>query len=249
MIQRAALWIALILAAQIQAPPVIPKDHGTVAASTTNGKLRWTANWTMEPWTANGKKAVRFTETGSGHYSPFSQEVQWNLEAVWLAEGNYFPLQFQKTIRDKQGRTLAVERKTFDPASGKVNFERKDDKGTESSSFAASGNTLTTEGIAGILESFPFENSEAVQAHFLSNEPKLYDVTIQPHGKESIKTSAGSIDCYKLEMVPHLGLANVAKLFYPKTFFWFSVAKPHSWVRYQGLENGPGSPEIIMEAR
>jgi hypothetical protein len=176
--------------------------------------------------------------------------VQWSLEAIWLAEGTYFPLQFQKTFRDKQGKTLAVERKTFDPANGKAKFERQRTKGSaESSSFAAAANTLTIEGIAGILENFPFEKSESVEVHFLSNEPRLYDMTIEPRGKEPIKTTAGSIDCYKLEMVPHLGVANVAKLFYPKTYFWFTVAKPHSWVRYQGLENGPGSPEIVMEAK
>jgi hypothetical protein len=245
-----SFWFFLLLAAQIHAPHVIPKEHGAVTASTADGKPRWTANWTMEPWTSGGHRAVRFTETGSGHYSPFTQEVQWNLESIWLAEGNYFPLQFQKTIQDKQGRTLAVETKTFDPASGKVTFERKNDKGSaNTSSFAAGANTLTIEGIAGILESFPFEKSEALQAHFLSNEPKLYDVTIEPRGKERIKTKVGAMDCYKLEMVPHLGLLNVAKLFYPKTVFWFSMEKPHAWVRYQGLENGPGSPEIVMEAR
>jgi len=250
MILRTAVWISFLLAAQIQAPPVIPKKQGTVAASATNGKLRWTANWTMEPWMSSGKKAVRFTETGSGRYSPFTQDVQWTLESIWLADSRYFPLQFQKTIRDKQGRILAVEKKTFDADSGKVKFERQNEKGSlESSSFAAPANSLTIEGIAGILESFPFEKSETMTAHFLSNEPKVYDVTLEPRGKERIQTTAGSMDCYKLEMVAHMGLLNVAKIFYPKTYFWFSVAKPHVWVRYQGLENGPGTPEIVMEAR
>jgi hypothetical protein len=250
MIHTTALWVSLLLAAQIPAPPVIPKDHGKVAASTTDGKPRWTASWTMEPWISGGKRAVRFTETGSGRYSPFSQDVQWSLESIWLADKDYFPLQFQRTIRDMQGRILAVEKKNFDPLSGKAKFERQNEKGsTETSTFAAAANTLTIEGIAGILENFPFEKSEAIQAHFLSNEPKLYDVTIEPRGKERVKTATGSIDCYKIEMVPHLGLLNVARPFYPKTFFWFSAANPHAWVRYQGLENGPGSPEIVMEAR
>jgi len=251
MTQTAALWISIfLLAAQIQAPTVIPKDHGTVSASSTDGKPRWTASWTMEPWISGGKRAVRFTETGSGRYSPFSQDVQWNLESVWLADKNYYPLQFQKTIRDMQGRTLAIERKNFDPLTGKVRFERQNEKGSkESSTFSAAANVLTIEGIAGILESFPFEGSEGIQAHFLSNEPKLYDVTFEPRGTERLKTAKGPIDCYKIEMVPHLGLLNVARPFFPKTYFWFSTASPHAWVRYQGLENGSGSPEIVMEAR
>ena len=207
----------------------------------------------MEPWTVGGKKAVRFTENGKGHYSPFAQEVRWTLESIWLADGSFFPHQFEKTVRDAQGRTLAVEKKMFDRAAGKVKFEHRNEKGeTETSTFSAAPDVLTIEGIAGILQFFPFEKSGSagtLHAHMLSNEPNLYDVTIETRGTERVKTSAGDIDCYKIELVPHLGLLNVMKVFYPKTNFWFSVAEPHAWVRYQGLENGPGTPEIIMEAR
>ena len=52
-----------------------------------------------------------------------------------------------------------------------------------------------------------------------------------------------------IAVIPILGLLNVFKVFYPKSYFWFSVTAPHTWVRYQGLENGPGSPEIVIEPR
>jgi hypothetical protein len=253
MIQTVTLLIALVIAAaQLKAPPSIPSEHGTVVATTTKGTVRWSADWTMEPWTAAGKSAVRFTESGKGQYSPFTQEVRWSLEAVWLADGNFFPLQFEKTVRDVHGQTLAIEKKTFNRATGKVTFERRDEKGaTETSSFPAASDILTIEGIAGILQFFPFGNGAAgsIPGHMLSNEPKVYDVTLESRGTERLKTPSGDVNCYKIELVPHLGVLNVFKVFYPKTYFWFNTAAPHSWVRYQGLENGPGSPEIVMEAR
>lgn len=254
MTSPAELLLVLMLAStQLKAPAAIPTDHGTVVTSNTKGEMRWTANWTMEPWTVGGKKAVRFTESGKGQYSPFTQEVNWKLESVWLADGSFFPLQFEKTILDAKGQTLAVEKKNFDSAVGKVKFEHRNEKGeTEVSTFSAAPDILTIEGIAGILQFFPFGKSGSsgiLHGHMLSNEPNLYDVTIESRGIEHVKTANGEIDCYKLEMVPHLGLLNLLKVFYPKTYFWFRVAEPHAWVRYQGLENGPGSPEITMEAR
>jgi hypothetical protein len=243
----------MIASSQLKAPVTIPTDRGTVVTSTTKGEMRWTAHWTMEPWTVGGKKAVRFTENGKGQYSPFSQEVNWMLESIWLADGSFFPLQFEKTVRNAQGQILAIDRKNFDSAAGKVKFEHRNEKGeTETSTFSAAPDILTIEGIAGILQFFPFGKSGStgsMHGHMLSNEPNLYDVTIEPRGMERVKTSGGDVDCYKLELVPHLGLLNLVKVFYPKTYFWFQVTEPHAWVRYQGLENGPGSPEIVMEAK
>jgi hypothetical protein len=248
-----ALFLALVMAAQLKAPPVPPTDRGSVVASTTKGTVRWNADWTMEPWQVGGKTAVRFTETGKGRYWPFEQEVQWSLESIWLADGNFFPYHFEKTIRDGQGKVVAVETKNFDRSAGKATFERRNEKGgKETSAFSVSADALAIEGIAGILQNFPFGkpgSAVSVNGQFLSNEPRLYDVTIETRGTERLKTASGALDCHKLEVVPHLGLLNVFKVFYPKSYFWFSVAAPHSWVRYQGLENGPGSPEIVIESR
>jgi len=248
-----ALFASLLLAAQLKAPPALLTDHGSIRASTTKGTVRWTADWTMDPSSVNGRKAIRFTETGKGQYAPFPQEVQWFIEATWSADGKFFPLHFEKTIRNAQGNILAVEIKNFDRDKGTATFERRNERGVKDTSmFSAPADSLAIEGIAGILQHFPFEtagNSATVNAHILSNEPKLYDIGIESRGIERLTTAAGTKDCYKLEMVPHLGLLNVFKVFYPKSYFWFSVTAPHTWVRYQGLENGPGSPEIVIEPR
>ena len=65
----------------ISAPAQIPNERGTIVVSDQHGAQRWTANFTMAPATEAGLPVVRFTETGHGHYYPYTQLIQWKLEA------------------------------------------------------------------------------------------------------------------------------------------------------------------------
>jgi hypothetical protein len=234
----------------VPAPSAIPRERGSIVVVAVDGRAqRWTAEWTMEPSREQGRPAVRFTETGRGRYSPYTQPVRWSLEAVWSADGSFYPLRFDKTITDEKGHT-ATERKVFDPRKGTVQFERKrEGKTLETRQFPAPPDTLSVEGIAGILRFLPFDHWQPFDVHLFTNEPQLYEVKIEMRGKERIKTPAGEFECYKIEFVPKLGVLNVVRPFLPKTYFWFSAAAPHFWVRYQGFENGRGTPEIVMELK
>jgi len=244
----AILFVLLLPTEVIKAPTVIPMDSGAVVVSAKKGGRLWTASWTMEPVDREGKKAVRFTERGAGQISGFTGEIRWSLESVWSAETGFQPLESEKTISTPAGMRLMTERKRLDPAKGTLTFERQRSTGPpERKSMTIPRDTLIAEGIAGILRYLMFDQSRALSAHLLSNEPKVYSVTFENRGREHVKTSAGEVDCYKVEMVPHLGLLNVVRAFAPKTFFWFTVASPHTWVRYEGFESGPGTPEVVME--
>jgi len=114
-----SLFMAWILTAAdtVGAPSAVPREKGSIVVSSgTPAKIRWTAEWTMEPSREQGRPAVRFTETGRGRYTPYLQPIQWSLEAIWTADGSFHPLRFQKIITDDGGRTIATERKVFDPA-------------------------------------------------------------------------------------------------------------------------------------
>jgi len=231
----------------IRAPQTIPHDKGRVVVSGKTGQRRWTADWTMEPFEQDGRKAVRFTEAGQGRVSPYSGDVRWSLEAVWSAENGFRPLDFKKVVTSSTGMPVATERKHFDLKNGTVRFERQFSNGkSEIKSLSIPPDTLAVEGIAGVLRFLPFDQL-SFPAHLLSNEPRIYSVTFEKRGTERITTPAGQFDCYKIEVVPHVGVLNVFRSFFPKTFFWFTVAPPHFWVQYEGLENGAGTPEIVME--
>jgi len=244
-----AVWIVLLFGFDlIKAPVALPADRGAVVVSDKSGQRRWSANWTMEPADRQGRKAVRFTERGQGHMDPFAGEIRWSLESSWSAEDGLRPLDSEKIITTLAGTRLATERKQFDLNNGTVHFERRFSDGRlREKSLDVPKDTLAVEGIAGVLRFLPFDRITSFPVHLLSNEPRLYSISFENRGKEHVRTPAGEFDCYKLEMVPHLGVLNVVRYFYPKAFFWFTVAPPHFWVRYEGPENGPGTPEIVME--
>jgi hypothetical protein len=131
---------------------------------------------------------------------------------------------------------------------GVVRLERRFMGGrSESESLRVPPDTLAVEGIAGILRFLPFQPTMSFPAHLLSNEPNLYSVTMETRGMERVKTPAGEFECYKVELVPHVGVLDVFRALYPKTFFWFTAAPPHRWVRYEGPQTGRGTPEVVME--
>src|SRR5512144_2895763 len=90
----------------VPAPAVIPSDKGSTVVTFKNGTPGWTASWTMEPSQYQGRKAVRFTERGQGHVSPFPGEVQWTLESTWTAETGFQPMEFEKTTVSSSGQVL-----------------------------------------------------------------------------------------------------------------------------------------------
>jgi hypothetical protein len=230
----------------IKAPATIPTESGSIIVSAKGGGRRWTANWTMEPSERQGQKTIRFTERGQGRISPFTREVRWSLEAVWSAASSLQPLDTEKMITSSTGEWLATERKHFDAKAGTVRFERQSsDSRSDMKTISIPADTLAVEGIAGVLRFMTFDRP--FPAHLLSNEPNLYSVTFENRGRERVKTPAGAFDAYKIEVVPHMGVLNVLRSLFPKTYFWFTVAAPHFWVRYEGLENGRGTPEIEME--
>ena len=101
----------------LNVPESVPREKGAVVVSDANGNPRWSADWTMEPSTLNGRPAVRFTEAGNGRYTPFKQEVHWSLNAVWSAEGVFKPMHFEKTFRDAQGKVIEIDTTVFDSAT------------------------------------------------------------------------------------------------------------------------------------
>src|ERR1051325_454735 len=131
----------------ISAPATIPNERGSIVVSDQHGSERWTADFTMEPSREGGLPAVRFTENGRGRYSPYSQPVQWMIESVWTASGEFQPLRFERTVKDLNGRTITTERKTFDTTRHNVKFERQSQaSGPVNKEIHVPADTLAVEG-------------------------------------------------------------------------------------------------------
>jgi len=243
---KVAICLVFILDV-IQVPPALTSQNGSSIVTSRDKRSGWEAKWGMEQLQVQGKKAVRFTETGSGRVSAYPQDVRWSTRSVWLAEDGFRPLETEKTISATDGKVLLVERKRFDHDKGQVHFERsREGKPEETKSLDIPDDTLAIEGLAGVLRFANVTKSRSLSAHVLTNEPEVYSVSFEWKNEESVETPAGQFRCYKVEMIPHLGVLNVIRPFVQKTYFWFTVAAPHNWIRYEGPESGPGTPEVVM---
>jgi len=238
----------LLLLNFIQTPTTLVPQSGRSKVSSKDAKSDWAAEWDMEQIQVQGRRAVRFIETGSGRLSSFPQQVRWRTEATWQADDKFLPLETERTVTSADGSILLVEKKQFDHEKRVVRFERREaGSRPEAKSISLPEDVLAVEGLAGILRFATIDKSHEFATHVLSNEPNVYSVTFEWRGEESVGTPAGKFECYKVEMVPHLGVLNVIRPFLTKTYFWFTKAAPHYWVRYEGSEAGPGTPDVIME--
>ena len=233
----------------LKPPPSANIEKGTTTTSLKGGAVRWKSVWTMMRGGGQGQRTVQFSEKGSGRYSGFAQEVRWDIETTWVSGDAFRPLRTKRTVTDMTGKPLLRETKSFNFEQGTVDIERDDLSTGQKSrrSLKIPADTLSVDGIAAALRSLPFERSRPVELHLLSNEPKLYEVRLEVRGRERVRTPAGPLDCYKVEIVPSLGVLKLFGFMVPNAYFWFTVDAPHYWVRYEGPENGRGTPQVVME--
>jgi hypothetical protein len=251
----ATIFLTCILTAPFPARPMsVPqmskKEEGSFVTSYKEGGMRWKATWSTEEYIEDGERRVRVALKAEGITSPFSRDMRWEEVSVWRAAAAFTPLKAATVFRDMKGKLVMTEKITVDEAGGTVTFARRDYEGdgTADETYETDRNILIVEGLVLALRSLPFGTGETVKAQFLTNEPELYNVEFKQRGIEKINTPDGEAECYKVELVPKLGALNVFKVFFPKTYLWFTVAPPHRWVRYEGLENSRDSPEVVMEA-
>lgn len=236
-------------AEQFKVPSKRQDEKGKFVVIEKGGANRWEAIWDTNWYEEDGKKKFKITINGKGKIHPFEQDVEWTSEGVWSAEFFFEPIEAKSVTRDLKGNLLWEETKYFDRKYGIAKFVRKDfDKGDDIDKvIEIKPDTLILEGMVEALRSFPFKENRVVESSLLTNAPKFYDVEFKPRGREVVKTKAGDIECYKIEMIPNLGILGIFKVFFPKTYFWFAVDPPHRWVKYEGLENTIGSPHVVME--
>ena len=239
-----------VLAEPFKVSPMSAKESGTMVVEyKEGGHKRWTAYWTTEQFTRNGENFLRLTMNGAGLTYPFSKSMTWESVSVWKAEDTFYPIRSFTTFKDMSGKLIRTDKMILDMELGTATFERQVFSGDGSlmESFGFTPETLIVDGVVLALRTLPFITGEDVEANFLTNEPELYKVEFKQRGIETLETPEGEIDCYKVELVPKLGLLGIFKIFFPKTYFWFTVAPPHRWVKYQGYENGRNSPEVVMD--
>ena len=187
------------------------------ARDKASGKQLWSSTIKVARLTDKGKDFVYITEDGSGIYG--GENKNWSSRAYYYYNGTTArPYQAKLVYKSPEGKILQVIEKSYDPEGKKALF-RVNNKDT----------ALNTSN------------------DLLTNEPKIYPMTIKYIGEEPVAINGKEIAAHKIQMIPDLGALNIFGAFVPKTYFWFTKEKPHDFLRYEGLESGMGTPYIVIE--
>ena len=211
-----------------------------------SGTERWRVDWSMEKVQKDGKIVLEIKEYGYGVYGNREEKISWSMETFLEYGDSLQTIRSRKEIKNIEEEAIEIVSKKFDVLQGAVEFERTDlisDK-VYSHSFRPGSTVIGPENISLALGGTDLAEGYKTEFYICTDEPKLYEVTAKCLRKEKIVAAGKEVECYKVEIIFHIGLW---KIFVPKTYFWYTADEPHNWIRYEGLESGRGTPQVIME--
>lgn len=208
------------------------------------GQFLWKSTLAVKKINYQGKPAIFSKETGAGIYGADKKKLNWTSEShYFLEEGRLVPFQSKIIFQDEKGKTIKTLEKSFNLKSKKVTCSLIRQKRW----FDTRVDLIGIEVIGLALSNYPFEEKRDFVFYLLTNEPRVYKMTLKFCGRETINVSGTEFPAYKLEMIPDLGALGIFGAFVPKTYFWFKTTRPHQFLRYEGLESGLGTPYIVEE--
>lgn len=211
-----------------------------------SGTERWRVDWSMEKVQKDDKIILEMKEYGYGVYGNREEKISWSTETFLEYGDSLQTIRSRKEIKNRERETIEIVSKKFDVVQGAVEFERTDliSGKVYSHSFRPGSTVIGTENIGLVLVGTDLAEGAKSKFYLCTDEPKLYKVTAKCLRKENIIAAGKEVECYKVEIIFHIGLL---KIFVPKTYFWYTADEPHNWIRYEGLESGRGTPQVIME--
>jgi len=211
-----------------------------------SGAALWRVDWSMEKVQEDDKIILVIKETGNGVYGNREEKVSWSMETFLEYGDSLQTICSRKEIKNIEEKAIEIVSRKFDVLQGAVEFQRKDliSGKVYSDSFEPGSTVIGPENISLALGGTELAEGYKTEFYLCTDEPKLYEVTAKCLRKEKIVAAGKEVECYKVEIIFHIGLL---KIFVPKTYFWYTVNKPHNWIRYEGLESGRGTPQVIME--
>ncbi|MFC1637391.1 hypothetical protein ACFL1W_00065 [Candidatus Margulisiibacteriota bacterium] len=210
----------------------------------SSGQDLWESTISTQMISHEGQAFLYINEVGAGVYGKDKTHKTWLSEAYYRVKGReVLPDQTRLVYKDQQGKTIQTIEKFYDPKEERVIcvVDGKQKK------FKFKADLIDKELLGTAVRNYPFAEKRDFIFHLLTNEPTLYKITLEYQTEETLIIDSQLIKCHKLRMIPDLGALSIFGAFVPKTYFWYTAAKPHQFVRYEGLESGLGTPYIVME--
>jgi hypothetical protein len=215
------------------------------ASNKDDGKYLWQSLGQVRTVEADGRVMLLATEKCKGIWGN-KEKRTWNVESYYIYEGSKItPDHSTLTFYDMDGKIVEKLTKTYSKKDGKLYCVKNNDK----KEFDFEDDLIDKEILGTCMMNFPYGREKDFEFHMMTNEPSHYKMTMVNKGTETLKQNGKDVECYKLQMVPDLGMLGFVGAFVPKTYFWYKVAAPHDFVRYEGLESGLNTPYIVMEAQ
>jgi hypothetical protein len=209
-----------------------------------SGKYVWSCTDQISTFEADGKTLIRLTEDGEGQYGNDKKYKTWHAESIYLyVNETIIPQSSSLEFKDKDGVIVGMLKTTFDTKEGTVKCKMLNDR----KQFDYKEGMIDKNALGLALVNYPFERKSDLVFPMLTNEPSYYSMTMVNKGIDVLTVNGATVECYKLQMVPDLGFLGIFAPFVPKTYFWYRVAAPHEFVRYEGLESGLNTPYIVMK--
>jgi len=244
--------ILITLAAALVAFPVLADVNDTSKVMITNketGTRRAEANLYIR--TDSKTKEVSQVVMGSGEERSFKNARYLKKSTLIEQDGLLRPVRSNAVYYNKKDQPIGGYEITYNYDDKIVTYVEygEEKKETLRKAFEIQGPICDAQNLPLFLSRFLILHENLVYEHFylLSVEPRLYKVQLYYRGKEDIEINGKKVPARKLQLIGDMGpVTELAAKFLPKTFIWLTPKPPYQWLKYEGLENGPDSANVVV---
>ena len=226
------------------------QEGRTVYRNKESGKIRGEFSYNLQRTQDDKRTLYVSRKEGRGDYAGYT-DVVWTIDSRMQEESDRLnPLESSLTIKTGDGNVLTRYEIVFQHDRKIINFRRFDGAGEliRAADFPIKGPTTDSFGLIHFLKKLVAEPDKKKDDSFylLTNEPALYKIDLKRRGEEKITLPAGEFRAVKIQLLVDLGpLTGITARLFPPTYLWYQKNDPSLWLRYEGLEFGRNSTNII----
>jgi len=210
------------------------------------GKILWQEVHTYRTGMDKGRKYLLVNIEGNGYYDGSEEPLKWNVESYYFIDPYIVPYYSTKQIFSADDKLREVTTMYYDFEDMNAYLTRTDmtNGQTTKRTIGIQEDAVDRYIIGVVCISYPFEEKRDIDMHYVTDDPKMYSVTLSYIGEESVTVPAGTFACHKLELEMNLGLLSPIEIFIPHFYYYVSDTQ---FIKYDGLESGFGTSDVIIQ--
>jgi len=231
--------------------PDLPKFTKTniEAIDQKTGERIWEETHTYRIGKDKDKTFLLVNIEGAGRFGGAKEPTKWKVESYYYADPYIKPYSSRKEIFSSSGSLLMIETANYDSVAKTIYFSREDKitKNTYFKTFELKDDIVDRSTIPIALLSYPFDEKRDFTFHYLADDPKMYKFTTSYVETETVKVPTGTFNCNKILLTVDLGTLKVFGTLLPNYYYWYLDTRPVKFIKFEGLENGYGTPYVTIQ--